>query len=115
MPLFNNRAGNAGTGKGFLSQIGHKRAAVKNLKLAAQTNGYNNAYYNATGKTEPSGGQFGGPSSGQRLNSAAGAAKSAGLSNRKINKVVGKAREIGNSYGQEHAAFGASGKNPFRG
>ena len=114
MPLFNNRAGNAGTGRGFLSNIGHKRAVVNNLKSAAQNHGYSNAYYNAAGQIAPSGG-FAGPSTGQRLNTAASAAKSAGISDRKINKVVGKATEIGNTYGKEHAAFGALGKNPFRG
>ena len=99
----------------FIGQMKQRKAAVTGLKTAAQTHGYNNAYHNAAGTLEPSGGAFGGPSSGQRLNSAAGAAKAAGVSNRKINKVVGKAREIGNSYGKEHAAFGAGGKNPFRG
>jgi hypothetical protein len=98
----------------FIGQMKQRRAAVTGLKTAAQTHGYSNAYHNAAGQIAPSGG-FYGPSTGQRLNSAAGAAKSAGVSTRKINKVVGKATEIGNSYGKEHAAFGAGGKNPFRG
>ena len=100
--------------KQFMGKIKQRRAAVVGLKTAAQTHGYSNADYNAAGQIAPSGGCYG-PSSGQRVNSAAGAAKAAGLSTRKINKVVGKATEIGNSYGKEHAAFGAGGKNPFRG
>jgi len=39
MPLFNNRAGNAGTGKGILTNISHRRAAVQDLKRATRSYG----------------------------------------------------------------------------
>lgn len=114
MPLFNNRAGNAGTGKGMLSQIGHRIEAKKQLHSAAGMSGYSNAVHNAQGTQETSGGKFGGPSTSERLGAATSAARSAGLSERKIGKVVGKAREIGNKQGQSASAFGAGKKSPFQ-
>lgn len=39
MPLFNNRRGNAGTGKGFLTAIGDRRQAISQVRAAGEVTG----------------------------------------------------------------------------
>lgn len=99
MPLFNNRKGNAGSGKGFLTSIGHKRAAVKNLHSEAGWAG-NHLGHGMQGarQGDPFGsnnGPFSAPNGTQRIEAATSKARAAGVSERKINKVVNKAHEIG--------------------
>ncbi|CAB4123993.1 hypothetical protein UFOVP45_88 [uncultured Caudovirales phage] len=106
----------------FFGQMKQRKAAVVGLKTAAQSNGYNNAWHNNAGTTESphsdpfvTKGPFSAPSSSEHLQEATSNAKKAGISDKKISKTVSKAKNIGASYGQEHSAFGAAGKNPFRG
>jgi hypothetical protein len=39
MPLFNNRAGNGGTGKGILTTLGHRREALSLVRAAGEVSG----------------------------------------------------------------------------
>lgn len=108
MPLFNNRAGNRGSGKGFLVNLAAKRNAVNSLHNAAGWSGAHNAYgFSAPSHMDRQGDPFGNNSSGpfsapnhqDVLDAATAKAREAGVSERKIGKVINKTREIGNNFG----------------
>lgn len=117
MPLFNNRKGNAGTGRGIISNLGHRREAVKNLHSEAGFAGYHTGYGVGNDRKGDvfgnNNGPFSSPNGAQRLEAATAKARNAGVSTRKINKVVGKASKAGFSYGQQDKAFGTGKANKF--
>lgn len=109
----------------FVNQMKQRRAATQNLHSEAGWSGYHVGYGSAGRGNHTldrqgdvfgnNRGSFSMPNHQDRLESATGAARSAGVSERKINKVVGKAKEIGFNYGKEDLAFGSGKPNPFQG
>lgn len=101
----------------FIGQMKQRRAAVKSLNSAAGTAGHHDGFgFSQNRQGDPFGnnnGPFSAPNAQQRLESATSHAKSVGVSSRKINKTVNKAREIGNSVGSQDRAFGTGKPNPF--
>lgn len=111
--------------KQFVNQLKARRSATQQLHSAAGESGYQVGYGSGIRGTHTldrqgdvfgnNRGSFSMPNHQDRLESATGAARSAGVSERKISKVVGKAKDIGFNYGKQDLAFGAGKPNPFQG
>lgn len=94
--------------KQFVKKIGAKRSALKTLHSEAGWSGYHTGLGQGSHTLDRQGDVFGNNAGGpfsmpnhqDRLASATSAARNAGVSNRKINKVVSKTHAIGFSEGQ---------------
>lgn len=88
----------------FVNQMKQRSAAVKNLHSEAGWAGNHLAHgLQGARQGDPFGnnnGPFSAPNGPQRIEAAASKARAAGVSERKINKVVNKAHEIGFKQGK---------------